>query len=534
MLLHTPTLFALIVLVSLVLAAALFYIGFRRQAVLRLWALALGLSAVTHGLFVLRNHLPDLLGLLIPNVALAISYAVLAEGIFRFQERQPPRVWLWLPVPLVALLVAWQAHDILGRILGIALLSLVQLAVILHSLWQRRLATPGRGQHLLLIGVVALMLIYVLRAFLALVAPEQVGSIAGNHLGQAVGFTLSIVSLMLVAMGMVVMLEERTEQTLEQAAERLSASERHYRTLIEAANEGICVLHEGRVRYANPRLYALTGYRADQIIDEPFLRFLHDDDRRAALETHQRRLHGLAEHDTQEVRILTAHRGVRWFEVSGVRYEWHGEPATLNFVDDITERKQREAQVLDYAYRDALTELPNRRALLERLPTVLDQLHVSGQHGALLFLDLDNFKPLNDLEGHSVGDLLLVEVARRLRLALRPHDLVARLGGDEFVAVLTHLDPDEAKARQQALELAERLRERLNQPYTLSLWRDDTARRIEHRCTVSVGVRLFRGNTSHLAQLLDAADHAMYQAKQAGRDRVVFSASPESPPAPPT
>lgn len=523
MLLHTPTLFVLMILVSLFMAASLLYMGHRRHHELRLWALALVLNAATYILFGLRDHLPIWFAILGPNLLITASYALFAEGIYHFQQRPVVRIGLWMPVPLVAAIVLATTQADMARVLAVAIVNTTQVLWILAVVAQYRLQTAGRGQYLIAIGLLGVGLVYVLRGTLAILAPEQILGIANNHFGQAAGFVIAIVSLLLIAQGMVVMLEERTEHSLEGAIVRLRASERHYRTLIDSANEGICVLHQGKVRYANPRLYAITGYRAQDILDQNFLQFVHVDDRVRAAEFHQRRVQGKADHETIELRLQTPHQGVRWIEVSGVRYEWEGEPATLNFVDDITDRKQREAEVLDFAYRDALTELPNRRALLDRLTQTLTHLGTSQQHAALLFLDLDNFKPLNDQEGHAVGDLLLIDVARRLQLCVRDHDLVARFGGDEFVALITRLDPNPDIAHAQARQFAERLRQRLGEPYTLPVWRDGTPASLSHACTASVGVVVLDHRATDPLALLEAADRAMYDAKQAGRDRVVFA-----------
>lgn len=528
MLLHTPTLFMLMILISLFMAGSLLYMGHRRHPELRLWALALLLNGATYLMFAVRGHVPVWLGLVAPNLLLTASYAVFAEGVYCFQQRRPVRHWLWLPLALsAALALIFQAHDV-ARILAVAIVNICQVMWVLALLTQQRRHTAGRGQYLVALGLLGVVLVYALRSTLALVAPEQLQGIAANHLGQAAGFALAIISVLLIAQGMVVMLEERTEHTLEASAEQLRASERHYRTLINAAHEGICVLHQGRVRYANPRLMTLTGYRYETVLNEPFLNFLHADDRQRAVEFHHRRLQGQADNEKIEVRLQTASHGMRWVEVSGVRYEWDGEPATLNFIHDITNRKQREAQVLDFAYRDSLTELPNRRALEERLNHLLHQLADTPQHAALLFLDLDNFKPLNDAEGHAMGDLLLIEVARRLRLCVRDHDMVARFGGDEFVALVTQLDANPELAREQAWQFAERLRLRLGEPYTLPVWHNGGQNQLSHRCSASVGVVLLHTGETTANTLLEQADQAMYSAKQQGRNQVVIAA-PLSP-----
>ncbi|MNG13001.1 Diguanylate cyclase DosC [compost metagenome] len=142
----------------------------------------------------------------------------------------------------------------------------------------------------------------------------------------------------------------------------------------------------------------------------------------------------------------------------------------------------------------------------------------SHHYGALLYLDLDNFKPLNDLHGHGMGDLLLIEVASRLKGCVREADTVARIGGDEFVVLLRTLDTQREEASEQAIAVAEKIRARLAERYVLRP--APAASAIEHECTASIGVALFSGRDEPLECLMERADQAMYQAKEEGRNRV--------------
>jgi diguanylate cyclase (GGDEF)-like protein/PAS domain S-box-containing protein len=192
--------------------------------------------------------------------------------------------------------------------------------------------------------------------------------------------------------------------------------------------------------------------------------------------------------------------------------------ALTNYVgifSDISERKEAEAQIHQLAFYDPLTDLPNRRLLMDRLQQAFSVSARSGEHGAVLFLDLDNFKTLNDTKGHDIGDLLLGEVAKRLSLCVRDGDTVARLGGDEFVVVLESLSADADDAATQAELVAEKIRLSLSQPYRLN---DN----LQHTASSSIGIVLFMGHGETLDNLLKYADTAMYQAKTAGRNTVRF------------
>lgn len=180
-------------------------------------------------------------------------------------------------------------------------------------------------------------------------------------------------------------------------------------------------------------------------------------------------------------------------------------------------------QVWELAFHDALTKLPNRRLLGDRLDQAMAAGKRSASHGALMFLDLDNFKPLNDVYGHELGDQLLIEAAERLRRCVRETDTVARFGGDEFVVLLTSLTVDRGESITLASAIAEKIRNALSEPYVLTIHCDGAPpKTVEHRCTGSIGVALFQGQQHTQGDVLKWADAAMYQAKEAGRNLFRF------------
>jgi diguanylate cyclase (GGDEF)-like protein len=190
---------------------------------------------------------------------------------------------------------------------------------------------------------------------------------------------------------------------------------------------------------------------------------------------------------------------------------------------DIVERTRMEDQVRQLAFYDPLTHLPNRRLLNDRLSQTLLASKRSAFHGALMFMDLDNFKALNDKHGHSAGDLLLVEVASRLKGCVREIDTVARFGGDEFVVLLDELTLEQEESNSRAGVIAEKIRLALAEPYVLGFERDGAdAVTLVHHCTASIGVTLFIHSEASQDDILMRADTAMYQAKEQGRDRVQF------------
>ncbi|MBC8209798.1 MAG: diguanylate cyclase [Gammaproteobacteria bacterium] len=213
----------------------------------------------------------------------------------------------------------------------------------------------------------------------------------------------------------------------------------------------------------------------------------------------------------------------KWSTITAVKSE---EGTVTHYVavhTDITERKAAEEVIKNMAFYDPLTQLSNRRLLNDHLRQAMVTSKRSGRHGALLFLDVDKFKTLNDGYGHVVGDLLLIEVADRLKKCVREMDAVARFGGDEFVVLLNDLAEDEATSAAQVESIAEKIRSSLSQTYLLATEEDGVAGpTVEHHSAASIGVALFKGHDISQDEILKRADNAMYQAKNDGRNLIRF------------
>lgn len=183
-------------------------------------------------------------------------------------------------------------------------------------------------------------------------------------------------------------------------------------------------------------------------------------------------------------------------------------------VRDISLRKAADEEISHLAFYDALTELPNRRLLLDRLRQALATAGRTGSEGALMFIDLDNFKNLNDTFGHDKGDLLLQKVATCISLCVRETDTVARIGGDEFVVLLENLSEDTQEAATQAKHVGEKILDALRHPFDIGGY--------QHQSSASIGVTLFTDYKDSIEELLKRADLAMYQAKSAGKNALRF------------
>ncbi len=205
-----------------------------------------------------------------------------------------------------------------------------------------------------------------------------------------------------------------------------------------------------------------------------------------------------------------------WGMMSATVMEIDNEPCLLSITRDMSEAKTAESEIKRLAYYDPLTGLPNRRMLLEKLRQALTYDRRNSRKRALLFVDLDNFKTLNDTLGHHVGDLLLQEVAHRITSCIRETDTAARIGGDEFVVMLENLSEAQEEAASQAKQVAEKILTRIAEPQTLS-----------HReciSTASIGITVFGHGKESGTQILQEADIAMYQAKAAGRSAIRYFA----------
>ena len=211
--------------------------------------------------------------------------------------------------------------------------------------------------------------------------------------------------------------------------------------------------------------------------------------------------------------------GEKWLRltITGIQLaeeEEEEEACLLVVVEDITELKAQATHIEQLAFHDPLTGLPNRSLLRDRVQQVLAYSTRHENHGAILFIDLDNFKALNDTKGHGIGDLLLIEVAKRFRDCVRGSDTVARLGGDEFVVVLEELNEDTRQAVAQARDIGEKVLASFNRPFKLQGF--------EYYSSASIGISLFRDNEISMDDLFMHADTAMYQAKTSGRNTLRF------------
>ena len=318
---------------------------------------------------------------------------------------------------------------------------------------------------------------------------------------------------------------------LKDLIQTLNKKEKLYRQLTDDTHDVLWQTDSNlHLTYISPADERLRGFKAEEVVGRHVFEMFTDEG--IAIVQQKIKARASAQEDGQatvfsmfEVQHRCKDGRLIWGEImakpdhnsQGDITGYHG------ITRETTERKLLQDQVRELAFYDPLTQLANRRLLIDHLTQALLLCQRQRSQGALVFLDLDNFKSLNDAHGHGAGDLLLIEVAQRLKACVRSVDTVARFGGDEFVVLLGVLSSECSEALTQAGTIAEKIRASLALPYRIAVTTDTpTCTAVEHRCSASIGVVLFDGHDPSSNKIIDQADAAMYQAKEGGRNRVCF------------
>jgi diguanylate cyclase (GGDEF)-like protein/PAS domain S-box-containing protein len=301
-------------------------------------------------------------------------------------------------------------------------------------------------------------------------------------------------------------------------AERVaSEKENKYRTTFETSPDGVLIARaeDGMIVEVNPAFLEILQYSRDEVIGHTSTQLDIWADESDVLRVADA-LHERSGCRDMEVRLRRKNGEVFWGQLSASFAEVEGESCVISYIRDVSEAKADEEKIRSLAFYDTLTGLPNRRLLWERLRQALISSIRSGSKHALLFVDLDGFKSLNDTLGHHIGDLLLQETARRIAGCVREVDTVARLGGDEFVVILEDLSQIAEIAAAQARTVGGKILGAIDQPFLLE--------GRECHTTSSMGITVFGNQSESTNEVLQQADIAMYQAKAAGRNAMFFFA----------
>jgi len=328
--------------------------------------------------------------------------------------------------------------------------------------------------------------------------------------GHVVWGDLTVSSMWITGHHIAVVQDITSRKSME---ETLRANEQRLRSILERLPMGLCVVQDdGLISFRNERYVQICGYTQEEVPDVNtwWQRAYPDAAERDAIRQKLIDARNQGVIPAAEYTIRCADGKLKPVEISGIFVEG----GRLITMQDLSQHKAAEEEINTLAYYDPLTRLPNRRLLMDRLQQALATSARHHRSGALLMLDLDNFKTLNETRGHDRGDALLSQVAHRLRGCVHEDDTVARQGGDEFVVVLEDLggSPEEAAARGE--EVGQRILSVLREPYQLD---GDT-----HHSSLSMGVTVFSGMHETADELLKRADLALYQAKDAGRDTLRF------------
>ncbi len=307
-------------------------------------------------------------------------------------------------------------------------------------------------------------------------------------------------------------------QQLQEESERRNQLLARYRLLVESTNavSWEASLPAFQYSFVSPQIERVLGYSASECLSTGFWDAqVHEEDVDRVVKARTAAISGKGEYSC-EYRLRNRAGESVWVEEIGsiIRKGGDGEATLRGIILDVGQRKAAEAEIQQLAYYDPLTSLPNRRMLLDRLQRLVDAGRHDPEPGALIFIDLDNFKSLNDTHGHEMGDLLLREAAHRLTATVRRNDIVARLGGDEFVVVLKGQRETPETFRRHAEIVSEKILAVMDEPYLL--------RSVEHHSTASLGICIFDTGTDTVTEMLQQADLAMYQAKAAGRNAIKF------------
>ncbi|MEW5903932.1 MAG: sensor domain-containing diguanylate cyclase [Pseudomonadota bacterium] len=500
-----PTIFLVIVAISFALAAAIAMVSFGRRHGLMPWAFALALHGVAYVLFSLRGEISDFLSIVVASTAISTMLALFAEGIRDIGGHQPCKKLIWVPVPVIALGLSLFLDDFIARVVLSAVVYIFQGALL--GWFAYRSDFQSRGRYVVIASTLLLLVVMLMRLLGALNGSLPIHTITASSPLQTLTFLMTIVSTLLSVIGMLLMTWERNEQLIKESESRM-------RSLFESTSDAVMLLDERGFFECNPATLKMFGCPSKEVFitKQP-----------ADLSPPQ-------QPDGSDSDTLAQQQIAKAMRESSNRFEWlhqrlddgrsfpaevllnamdfNGRHVLQAVVRDITERKRLQAELERQAHHDYLTELDNRGYFMQRATLEVARAQRYAKPMALLMLDIDNFKQINDRYGHQAGDKVLRTLAATCRQTLRGIDLIGRIGGEEFAVVLP-----EASATQ-AHEVAERLR------------KDIAAAQVDSageslNFTVSIGiVDLVAGETS-LDALLRAADQALYAAKAAGKDRVM-------------
>ena len=516
---HTPTAFLILGLLYFILPTITWFVlAGHRSLAIKLWCgsgILMGLGVL---LIALRGHVPAWATFPLANL-LVFAYLMMRIQSLRLDLAVVPWRWEWIAAAALLFVLVLESIRLDLKNLGLVVIynhSIYTALVYYSSTLAWRLGCHKQSHSALWIAwayrlMAGVALLNVIAFSLGWAAPLP--DVLDSNPARFVMVILGLPSMVITHIAYVGFILERTHRKTIEA-------EKQYRAIIETTLDGFCICDmKGGFIDANKAYCNMTGYGLDELLTMRLSDIKFDGN---ALDT-QSRIQQTIQMGFNRFESRYQCKNGRLLEVEiSTTFQPAGAGQFLVFTHDITKRKRAEEEIKQLAFYDPLTQLPNRRLLLDRLQQAMVNSERDKTRGALLFIDLDNFKTLNDTLGHDKGDLLLQQVASRITAGIRESDTVARFGGDEFVVMLTGLAGDIEEATAQAQKIGCKIIDNLNQTYSMAGY--------EHYCSASIGITLFDGHGSSINDLLKMADIAMYQAKAEGRNTLRFFDTHRPPP----
>lgn len=462
---------------------------------------AFALAALAVGLVFLaaRPLTGATVSILFGNTLIAVGLAFIAEAMVVYQGRIANRYMLWAPVCVLVAVLLWFIDDMPSRIIANAGISSVQVIFIAWISARGRARTPGWGWSIVVAACAAYGGSVLLRAIAVAQQPNLVEDLLTSSWLQSTTYLVSLNGVMLFAIGLIAMAMEQALQLKREAEEDL-------RSYVENANDVLYTLNlKGEFEYLSANIRKALGFEPEEVVGKHFSWIVHPDDLPNCKAFFERLVKTHRPEAGLEYRARHRQNGWSWQDTNAAPlFDAKGHlRGMLGIGRDINQRKLYQTKLEKLAHYDALTGLPNRSLIIDRCNLAIKQAHRDARQIAVMFLDLDGLKLINDRYGHEAGDIVLKTVASWLTETLRESDSVGRLGGDEYLLILPSVS-----GQNDALEAARRILQAMSKPLKI----DQTELSID----CSIGIAMYPQDGEDADTLIRQADGAMYGVKRSG------------------
>lgn len=492
------TLLVTVTVIGLLVAVVMVFLAYaHRDRAMARGATALIIIAAGLTALVVRSQIGAVPSILLGNVLIGAGFAMLTHAVVIYQERDFPALLLFVPVGILLPILVVFLDDLQTRTALASFIYFSQVVILLILTVSGRDRTPGMGWKILVVAFGIYAFVMGLRTVAIANDHNVFQELFAESWIQSLTYLVSLAGLILVALGFSAM-------SLEIGTRQLRAAERKFKTYIEQANDVVYTLNmNGEFEYLSPNVETWLGNPPEYFIGKHFSEIIHPEDLNRCTEFFN---------TVAEKRIPQAGLEYRVHHGDG-SWRWHDSNATpildddgkfqffLGIGRDIHQRKLDKERLDQLAYYDSLTNLPNRILIKDRFVKAATQAERNGKKVAVLFLDMNNFKDINDNFGHKTGDASLQEVTQRIQAVLRASDSLGRLGGDEFVVILSDV-LDQTSVEETIL----RMKSSVSQTFEVN------------SCLVlldcAIGFSIFPDQGREFDALLSLADSSMYRAKR--------------------